>query len=111
MNMKTEPKRYDISEKVICGERIGEMDESPNGDYLAWEDYEALRNSALYAHQCFDAAQIEGWEGALKEGNLERLRDLWNRRVSFAKAALGELFPTEEPPAKCPIINYPDCVL
>jgi hypothetical protein len=38
---------------------------------------------------CFDSAFFEGWHEALAEGNIERIRDLWDRRLSYAYAVLS----------------------
>jgi hypothetical protein len=37
---------------------------------------------------CFEAALTEGWIDALANGDIERIRDLWTRRISFAQQAL-----------------------
>lgn len=37
---------------------------------------------------CFEAALAEGWIDALANGDLERIRDLWSRRILFAQQAL-----------------------
>ncbi|MBP8181884.1 MAG: hypothetical protein KAZ88_12960, partial [Acidimicrobiia bacterium] len=36
----------------------------------------------------FDAALFEGWLDALANGDIERIRDLWTRRISFAMEAV-----------------------
>lgn len=33
---------------------------------------------------CFEAAEIEGWSVALQDGDIERIRDLWQRRICYA---------------------------
>jgi hypothetical protein len=33
---------------------------------------------------CFNAAFAEGWIDALANGDLERLRDIWSRRINYA---------------------------
>ena len=40
------------------------------------------------ARGCFDAALFEGWLDALANGDIERIRDLWTRRISFAMEAV-----------------------
>lgn len=48
---------------------------------------------------CFEAALVEGWLDALAEGDIERIRDLWTRRIAFAKQALtGDYSPVETSP-------------
>lgn len=37
---------------------------------------------------CIAAAYAEGWPDALADGDIERIRDLWNRRLSFVLPAL-----------------------
>ncbi len=41
-------------------------------------------DAADYANGCFQAALAEGWNEALADGDLERIRDIWNRRLSMA---------------------------
>ena len=48
-----------------------------------------LTAAVEYADGCFEAALCEGWLEALGEGEMERLRDIWERRISFAR----DLFP------------------
>lgn len=47
-----------------------------------------------------DAAYIEGWQDALANGDIDRLRDLWQRRVIWhepeARAALSALAQAQE---------------
>jgi hypothetical protein len=38
---------------------------------------------------CIDAALAEGWLEALSDGDIERIRDLWERRLSFVSGHLG----------------------
>ncbi len=43
------------------------------------------QNAALlHADGCFNAALAEGWIDALAEGDIDRIRDIWNRRLSAA---------------------------
>lgn len=43
------------------------------------------RGQALqYVDDCFNAALIEGWMEALDDGDMERIRDIWQRRISYA---------------------------
>lgn len=51
-------------------------------------DGERLREAIAYAGGCFAAAETEGWSDALADGDIERICDLWNRRLSFALEAL-----------------------
>lgn len=47
-----------------------------------------------YAIKCFEAAESEGWLDALHDGDADRIRELWARRVSFVLPALrGEIGP------------------
>lgn len=46
---------------------------------------EALRE----ADGCFEAALAEGWIDALAAGDIERIRDIWRRRIALARS----LFP------------------
>lgn len=58
---------------------------------------------------CFEAALAEGWLDALAAGDIERIRDIWTRRISFAQQALtGSYSPVE--PTAC-LCNAPslDC--
>ena len=50
------------------------------------------------AHKCFEAAQFEGWEAAIQSGDIDRIRDLWQRRMSHGVAAIEAALA--EPPAK-----------
>jgi hypothetical protein len=45
---------------------------------------------------CISAAFVEGWPDALAEGNIERIRDLWERRMSFALPALEAALDQEK---------------
>lgn len=45
-------------------------------------------NHRVHALECFEAAMTEGWSDALANGDIDRIRDLWARRVSFAYEAL-----------------------
>ena len=40
------------------------------------------------ADGCFEAALVEGWIDALANGDIERIRDIWNRRISMARVPL-----------------------
>lgn len=51
-------------------------------------DYYALAARLAEARGCFDAALFEGWLDALANGDIERIRDLWTRRISFAMEAV-----------------------
>ena len=51
-------------------------------------DYDALAARLAEARGCFDAALFEGWLDALANGDIERIRDLWTRRISFAMEAV-----------------------
>ncbi|MBU0601101.1 MAG: hypothetical protein KKD25_01710 [Gammaproteobacteria bacterium] len=43
-----------------------------------------LMDAAKHAKGCFDAAEYEGFSLALQEGDLDRVRDIWSRRISRA---------------------------
>lgn len=43
-----------------------------------------LREALQYVDDCFNAAMIEGWIDAKAEGDIERIRDIWQRRISYA---------------------------
>lgn len=50
---------------------------------------------------CFDAALLEGWEEALIEGDMDRIQDLWGRRISFAlDRAMASIGKRPQPPTK-----------
>ncbi len=55
---------------------------------VASADYDALTARLAEARGCFDAALFEGWLDALANGDIERIRDLWTRRISFAMEAV-----------------------
>ena len=42
-----------------------------------------------HALGCFSAAEAEGWSEAIRDGDIDRIRDLWQRRISFAVSYLG----------------------
>jgi hypothetical protein len=69
--------RWIVREREIKAER----------DRISQEN-ERLEKNAAEADGCFEAALVEGWLDALAEGDTERIRDLWNRRISFAHTAL-----------------------
>lgn len=46
---------------------------------------EALIKAIQMADGCFEAALAEGWLEAVEQGNIEAIRDLWHRRLSFAR--------------------------
>lgn len=64
------------------------------GGPVAREALAALNRLATAFHErgqalqnvddCFNAALIEGWMEALDDGDMERIRDLWQRRISYA---------------------------
>ena len=49
-----------------------------------------------YADGCFGAALFEGWDEALATGDLEQIRDLWQRRLSFARDHFVGTFDRED---------------
>lgn len=54
------------------------------------------REAIRYADGCFGAALFEGWEGALATGDLARIRDLWQRRLSVARDLFVGIFDQED---------------
>ena len=51
----------------------------------AVEVREALERELEKADGCFEAALTEGWTDALAEGDIERIRDLYHRRIEYAR--------------------------
>jgi hypothetical protein len=47
-----------------------------------------LREALGQADACFEAALVEGWNEALASGDVDLIRDIYNRRIAFARAAL-----------------------
>lgn len=45
-----------------------------------------LRSAIVEADGCFEAALVEGWLEALAAGDMPRIRDIWERRLSLARA-------------------------
>lgn len=45
------------------------------------------------ASECFSCAFHEGWIDALSDGNIEKIRDLWQRRISCAMNELENILP------------------
>ena len=43
-----------------------------------------LMDALKHASGCFEAAECEGFSVALQEGDLDRVRDIWSRRISRA---------------------------
>ena len=64
------------------------MSDDPDGRYVDFVAYDALSARLAEARGCFDAALFEGWLDALANGDIERIRDLWTRRISFAMEAV-----------------------
>lgn len=56
-----------------------------------------LMDAAKHALGCFEAAEHEGFSLALQEGDLDRVRDIWSRRISRA----CELIPAAIEKAGC----------
>ena len=54
--------------------RLSEMD----------AEIKRLREALQYVDDCFNAAMFEGWIDAKENGDVERIRDLWQRRISYA---------------------------
>jgi hypothetical protein len=53
-------------------------------------DAPSAADALAFAHGCFEAARFEGWQEAINEGNIERIRDLWERRMAFGVAMVQE---------------------
>jgi hypothetical protein len=70
-------------------------------DFALWLDQRADEPSAdarvQTADECFQAAYAEGWIDALANGDIERIRDLWERRISFAQLALSGAYSSSKP--------------
>ncbi len=45
-----------------------------------------MRAAINEADGCFEAALAEGWLDALANGDLDAIRDIWNRRLSLARS-------------------------
>ena len=43
-----------------------------------------MEEALQYVDDCFNAAIIEGWIDAKESGDLEVIRDIWQRRISYA---------------------------
>lgn len=50
----------------------------------------ARATAAAYALSCFEAAEVEGLSEAIGLGHVERIQDIWRRRVEFGIAALRD---------------------
>jgi len=48
-----------------------------------------MQEAIIEADGCFEAALAEGWLDALAAGDIDRIRELWDRRISHAR----NLFP------------------
>lgn len=44
-----------------------------------------MKAAIVEADGCFEAALAEGWLEALANGDIETIRDLWDRRLSYAR--------------------------
>jgi len=65
----------------------------------AERERDRMQEGAEEALGCLNAAFAEGWAEALAEENMERIHDLWGRRISFAVPALeAALTPAPEAP-------------
>lgn len=63
------------------------------------EDIEALRRDAealKLMRGCFDAAECEGWTAAIENGDIDRIRDLWQRRISHGLAAIDAVMKEDK---------------
>lgn len=75
---------------IAEGERllalIDQLDEAPKVDEAG-----PLKAAITEALGCFSAAESEGWLEALHDGDIERIRELWARRISYVLPALQEV--------------------
>lgn len=56
----------------------------------------AAREALEEVDGCFEAALVEGWADAIASGDVERITDLFNRRIVYARtAAVAALTPKE----------------
>lgn len=46
---------------------------------------ERLREAVSHTDGCFEAALAEGWIDAVANGDIERIQDIWGRRLSCAR--------------------------
>lgn len=53
-----------------------------------WNSHDPLLAALIEADGCFEAALAEGWLEALAAGDIDRIRDLWERRISYARHPL-----------------------
>lgn len=49
------------------------------------EAVKRLESAIIHANECFEAALVEGWLDALSNGDIEAIRDLWVRRLSWVR--------------------------
>ena len=49
----------------------------------------AAEKLCIETHECFDAAEYEGIIEAIDEGDNERIRDVWTRRMTNIRGALA----------------------
>lgn len=58
----------------------------------------AVPDAVKQALECFDIARFEGWDNALTEGDLPALRDIYERRISWAEKYLQEMLTAASSP-------------
>lgn len=81
---------------------LGSSDETPtkpvrDADHCDYPDCEQHYSQVVHnALGCFEAAMVEGWIDALANGDIERVRDVWTRRLAFAHHALTVATSPEE---------------
>jgi hypothetical protein len=77
--------------------------------FHAWvgdDDCPYCRNEEAMA--CFAAAEVEGWSDALVEGDIARLRDVWDRRLGCVPEVLtGSPLKTSTEPVRYTIAKEP----
>lgn len=59
-----------------------------------------MRAAIVQSAGCFEAALIEGWLDALADGDMERIKDLWLRRISYARYPLDDTIAAIGPDPK-----------
>jgi len=77
------------------------MTEDESGDYVAYEDYATLNQriatleaALIEIDGCFEAALVEGWIEALADGDMDRIRDIYSRRIDYVRGIVVTALPT-----------------
>lgn len=87
-----EAKREDTTERGWCvydatGMLVARRLSESNARLIAAAP--EMKDAIIEADGCFEAALAEGWLDAIASGNIEVIRDIWERRLSHARG----LFP------------------